>query len=175
MCDLKPKVALMIPEQNEYNSFGRSTKLLLHPKDVPDLQFSSKTEERGEIPPETEISVVQVVSKQEKLKGTDVCGEILPKSHEVIKTPVIKTCNEYIVEYTEDQKECGKILPKTAAKEESDKLCKKRTWFQNPINCVSKWSKALKMGVVHSIGLDHKHTAVMDSGERDKVSFSFFL
>ena len=92
VCDLKAKVASMTPDQNEYSSFGRSTKLLLHPKDIPDLQFSPKTEERGEIPPETEISVVQVVSKQEKVKGTDAienCGEISPQLQEVIKTPII--------------------------------------------------------------------------------------
>ena len=59
--------------------------------------------------------------------------------------------------------------------EESDKLYEKRTWFQNPVKCISKWSKALKMGIVHSMGLDHKHTAAMDSGENDKLSFSFFL
>ena len=43
------------------------------------------------------------------------------------------------------------------------------------VNGTSSQSKALKMGVVHSIGLDHKHTATMDSGESDKLSFSFFL
>ena len=37
------------------------------------------------------------------------------------------------------------------------------------------WSKALKMGVVYSMGLDTSHTAVMDSGENDKHDFSFFL
>ena len=51
----------MIPEQNEYNSFGRSTKLLLHPKIIPDLHFSSKTKKRGEIPPELETSKTQNV------------------------------------------------------------------------------------------------------------------
>ena len=61
VCDLKAKVASMIPEQNEYSSFGRSTKLLLHPKNIPDLQCSSKTELRGEILPEIETSVVQNV------------------------------------------------------------------------------------------------------------------
>ena len=50
-----------LPEQSEYSGFGRTRKLLLHPKDVPDLQFSSKTEENGEIPPKTEISVTEVV------------------------------------------------------------------------------------------------------------------
>ena len=59
VCDLKAKVVSMIPEQNQYSSFGRSTKLLLHPKNIPDLQFSSKTEESGEIPPEIETSVIQ--------------------------------------------------------------------------------------------------------------------
>ena len=44
-----------------------------------------------------------------------------------------------------------------------------------PIKCVCKWSKALKMGVVHSIAWDQEHTAMMDSEESDKPSFSFFL
>ena len=208
-------------------NIGRSTKLLLHPKNVPDLQFSSKTEERGKIPPEVEtseiqntsnlqsnsktgergeispkmeisavqdildlqfyskteegieilpeaeISVIQVVSK--KIENIDLCGETSPQSHEVIKTPIIKTCNEYIVDCTEELTEHGEIPPKTATKEECDKLCEKRRWFQNPVNCVSKWSKALKMCVVHSIGLKQEHTATMDLGESDKPSFSFFL
>ena len=45
--DLKEKVALMVPEESEYSAFGRSTKLLLHLQDVPDLQFPSKTEEKS--------------------------------------------------------------------------------------------------------------------------------
>ena len=60
-------------------------------------------------------------------------------------------------------------------KKGSDKLREKRTWFQNPVNCIRKWSKALKMGAAHSMGLDHKHIAAMDSRENDKLSFSFFL
>ena len=55
VCDLKAKVDSMVPEQSEYSSFGRGTKLLLHPKDIPNLQFTSETEEKGEIPPNTEI------------------------------------------------------------------------------------------------------------------------
>ena len=51
VCNLKKNVAAMIPEQDEYNNFGRSTKLLLCPKDVPDLQFTSETEEKGGILP----------------------------------------------------------------------------------------------------------------------------
>ena len=47
--DLKEKVMSMITEQSEYSSFGRNTKLLIHAKDVPDLQFNAKTENRGKI------------------------------------------------------------------------------------------------------------------------------
>ena len=46
VCDLKTKVASMVLEQSEYSSFGRGTKLLLHPKDIPDLQFISETKKR---------------------------------------------------------------------------------------------------------------------------------
>ena len=63
VCELKDKMAAMLPDTDEYRQFGRNTKLLLHPKDVPDLQFSSKTEKKGEIPPEVEISMVNVISK----------------------------------------------------------------------------------------------------------------
>ena len=177
VCDLKAKVASMIPEQNEYSSFGRSTKLLLHPKnvtdlqfsskiegrgeippeietseiqntpnlqpnskteergeispkieisavqDIPDLQFRSKTEERGEIPPETEVSAIQVVS--EKIKNIDLCDENSPQSLKVTKTQIIKTHNEYIVDYTGESTEHGEIPPEIATKEEEDELCKK--------------------------------------------------
>ena len=70
----------MIPEQNEYSSFGRSTKLLLHPKNIPDFQFSSKTEERGKIPPETETSVVQDVPDLQFSSRTEKGGEISPET-----------------------------------------------------------------------------------------------
>ena len=75
MFEAKAKVASMTPDQSEYNSFGRSTKLLLHPKDIPDLQFNSKAEEKGEIPPETEILVVHIIQSSDMVeKG----GEISP-------------------------------------------------------------------------------------------------
>ena len=38
-CDAKTKFASMVPENNEYEEFGRSSKLLLHPKDIPELHF----------------------------------------------------------------------------------------------------------------------------------------
>ena len=161
---------------DEYSQFGRNTKLLLHPKDVPDLQFTSKTEKKGEILPEVEISMVNIISKQDVASSTDLVekgGEI--SSQKSVEIPVINTGCKYIVDYMEDPKKDGKIPPEAVVKEEIDKLHEKPTWLQNPVNCVSKWSKALKWGVVHSMGLDSCHTATMNSEESDKHGFSFFL
>ena len=85
VCNLEEKVAAMIPEQDEYSNFGRNTKLLLRPKDVLDLQFTSKSEEKGEILPNNEVSVMEL-SIDSNAQGTVNtshlrvwCGEILPK------------------------------------------------------------------------------------------------
>ena len=170
VCELKDKIAATLPDIDEYRQFGRNTKLLLHPKDVPDLQFSSKTEKKGEILPEVEISMVNVMPKQKISSSTDLTkrsGEILPDKS--VKMPVINANSEYIIDCMRELKKHGEIPPEMAAKEETDKLHETRTWFQNPVTCVSKWSKALKMGVVYSMGLDPSHTATMDPGENDKT------
>ena len=88
-CELKDKMATMVPDTDEYKQFGRNTKLLLHPKDVPDLQFSSETERKGRIPPEVEISMVNVTTNQEISDSTDLMirsGEISPEN-------TVETCS----------------------------------------------------------------------------------
>ena len=149
-CEAKAKVTIMMPELSEYNSFGRSTKLLLHPRDIPDLQFSSKTEDKGEISPKMEVSEVQV-----------------------IKLP--NPSHKYIVDLADSWEREGEIPPEAAEEKGKDRLREKQVWFQNPVKCVSKWSQALKTGVMNSMGLDNKHTAPKDSVENDKLGFSFFL
>ena len=42
VCELKDEMAAMLLDTDKYRQFGRNTKLLLHPKDVPDLQFCPK-------------------------------------------------------------------------------------------------------------------------------------
>ena len=59
VCDWKQKVTNMIPDQDEYDKFGRSTKLLIHPKDIPDLQFDRKSRNSREISSDTEISMIE--------------------------------------------------------------------------------------------------------------------
>ena len=176
VCELKDKIGTMMPDVDEYKHFGRNTKLLLHPKDVTDLQFSPKMEKKGEIPPETEISLINLITNQEISDSTDLMsksGEISPEN--AVKTPVINVCSEFIVDGTRSLMKYSEISPEAPTKEETERFKKKQTWFQNPINCISKWSKALKMGVVHSMGLDADHTANMCQKENDKHSFSFFL
>ena len=176
VCELKDKIATMVLDADEYRQFGRNTKLLLHPKDVPDLRFSSETEKKGEIPPEVEIFIVNVMPKHKISGSTDLTkgsGEILPDKS--LKAPVANVCSEFIVDCMKDLRKHGEIPPEVAIKEETEKLHENQTWFQNPVNCISKWSKALKMGVIHSMGLDTNCTATVGPRENEKHEFSFFL
>ena len=174
-CRLKDKVATMVPEADEYKQFGRNTKLLLHPKEVTDLQFSPVSEKKGEIPPKVEISMVTVVN-QEIPDSTDLTsrsGEISPEN--TVKRLVTNACSKYIVDCMGDSKKTSEISSEATVNEESENLPENRTWFQKPVICVSKWSKTLKMGVIHSMGLDTDHTASINQGENDKHAFSFFF
>ena len=78
VCDLKEKVMSMVPEQSEYSNFGRSMKLLLHSKDIPDLQFVVKPKDRGKISPNTELSVMQskVNNMYNSVDSREKVGEI---------------------------------------------------------------------------------------------------
>ena len=53
VCEWKEKVTSMVPDQGKYDKFGRSTKLLIHPKDIPNLQFDREIINKGEISPDT--------------------------------------------------------------------------------------------------------------------------
>ena len=139
VCDLKTKVASMILEQSEYSSFGRSTKLLLHPRDVPDLQLTSKAEEKGEISPNTDILEIDLAITP----GRADCGEILPNrgenSPDSHDNSVIKLNKHFITGYMQEMRKEGEIPPGTAT--DSQPYDRKHNWFYSPINCVSKWSK----------------------------------
>ena len=179
VCDLKEKVSAMTPEEDEYSKFGRSTRLLLHPKDVPDLHFTRKTGGKGKILPNTEVSLVELMSESRKTIGNtdliEICNEILPKAEIDVQTPIINSNEQYIVGYTEDLKKHSEIPPVAVVNREVDKTCENFNWFQNPVNCVSKWSKVLKIGLGNSVGLDSTDTAGRNLRENDKLGFSFLL
>ena len=141
----------MVPDAEEYRWFGRNTKLLLHPKDVPDLQFSSETEKKGKILLEIEISMASVITNQEIPDSTDLMsrsGEISPEN--TVETSVTNACSEHIVDCMGNIRKNSEIWLEAAVNEENENLHENQTWFQNPVNCVSKWSKALKMDVVYT-------------------------
>ena len=173
VCDLKMKVASMIPEQSEYSSFGRSTKLLLHPRDVPDLQFTSKAEEKGEISPNTDILEIDLALTP----GRVDCGKILPNrgenSSDSHDNSVIKSNKQSFTGYMQEMRKEGEILLGTAT--DSQPYDRKHNWFYSPVNCISKWSKALKQGVANTMGLESSDAAKATPKENDKLGFSFFL
>ena len=102
-------------------------------------------------------------------------GEILPNPEKPVKMLNINLTKQYIVGYSDILKMYGEIPPETSVDEKTDKVKEKGGWLQHPINFVSKWSKALKSGVINSMGLDFSHTPTMDSEEDSKHGFSFFL
>ena len=111
-CELKDKMATMVPDADKYRQLGRNMKLLLHPKDVPDLQLKYETEKKSEIPPKVEISMVNVITKQEisdSTELTDRSGEILPNN--AVKTPVANACSEFIVDCRKNIRKYNEILP----------------------------------------------------------------
>ena len=139
VCEPKDKIAAMMPDVDKYKQFGRNTKLLLHPKDAPDLQFNRTTEKKGEIPLQVEISMVNVVTKQGISDSTGVIsrsGEISPEK--TIKRLTTNACSEYIVDYMGDTRKTSKISLEATVNEENENPHEKLTWFQNPVNCVSK-------------------------------------
>ena len=73
-CDWKEKVTSMVPDQEKYDKFGSSTKLLIHPKDIPDLELLEISRNNSEISLDTEISVIEENNTSER--GEE--GKILP-------------------------------------------------------------------------------------------------
>ena len=160
VCDWKQKVISMVPDQGEYDKFGRSTKLLIHPKDIPDLQLLEKSRNNSEIPPDTEISVIEEENTSEGSGTGEISpdqqvlvelvigsglprskGEISPKARKQIKEQITNPSKEYIAGTSEEGMTQGIMRSSQLANELT-----KRKWLSNPVNCMSKWSKALKQG-----------------------------
>ena len=49
VCDWEEKVTSMVPDPREYDKFGRSTKLLIHPKDIPNVQFEKNRQQERDL------------------------------------------------------------------------------------------------------------------------------
>ena len=163
VCDWrKQKKASMAPEHEEYDKFGRSTKLLIHPKDIPDLQFDRKARNKGEILPDMEISMIEVnitsgreeygkippkqlvikVSSDtsaDKEKSVDILdlreerGEFPPKVRNRVQYQMFNLSKQYIAGSVE---ECVNQI--NSSKNQLDDKDNRNTWFYSPMDCVSK-------------------------------------
>ena len=179
VCDWKQKVTNMMPDQDEYDKSGRSTKLLIHPKDIPDLQFDRKSRNSSEILPDIEISMIEV----NNTPGGDGPGEIPPNQQVKEKSegcleraeergefsPKGRNCTRYMNNLDKQyivgslEENLGQEISKSNQPVDSNN---NETWFHSPMSCVSKWSKALKHGVTSFMGLTMVHTAsITDKGE----------
>ena len=199
MCDWKQKVASMAPEHEKYDKFGRSTKLLIHPKDIPDLQFDRKARNRGEISPDMEISMIEVnitsgraehseippkqppikvfsdpsSEKEKSVDILDLCeerSEFPPKVRNRVQNQMFNLSKQYIAGSAEER-----VNQSNSSRSQLDDKGNRNTWFYSPMDCVSKWSKALKQGVTNSMGLEKIHTASTAAGESEKPDFSLLL
>ena len=74
VCDLKENITSMVPDQREHDKFGRSTQLLIHPKDILDLELLEISRNNSEISLDTEISIIEENNTSER--GEE--GEISP-------------------------------------------------------------------------------------------------
>ena len=108
MCDWKEKVTSMIPDPREYDKFGRSTKLLIHPKDIPDVQFDRKTDSKSEILPEAENSMIEV----NVTSAGEEYGEIPPDQQTIKASSDTSVNNEISVETLDLREERSEFSPK---------------------------------------------------------------
>ena len=189
VCDWKQKVASMTPEQEDYDKFGRSMKLLIHPKDIPDLQFDKKPRNNSEISPDAEISMIEVNTASgsgehdkippnqqmtEKSVGhSDLSkekGKFLPKGQNHTRNQINNLSKQYIAGTLEEGVGQGISSSSQPVDNGNSKM-----WFYSPMSCVSKWPKALKQGVTSSMGSEKVHAASITARESEKPDFSFFL
>ena len=109
-CDWKQKVSNMVPGQQEYDKFGRSTKLLIHPRDILDLQFDRNTRNKGEISPETEISTIEANTTSVR----DEHGKI-PPNHKASKVITnLSSDREKSVDHSDLSEKKGRVLAKSS-------------------------------------------------------------
>ena len=108
VCDWEEKVTSMVPDPREYDKFGRSTKLLIHPKDIPNVQFDKQTDNKSEIPPEAENSVIEVKA----ISGRKEYSEIPPEQLPMKASSDASANNKTFVETVDLREGRGKFLPK---------------------------------------------------------------
>ena len=141
-----------------------------------EVNIISGRDEYGEIPPKhlpIRVSSDTFTDKEKSVDILDLCkesGEFSPKVLSQVQNQTFNLSKQCIAGSVE---EC--VNQSRSSRSGLDKKCNRNTWFYSPVNCVSKWSKALEQGVSNSMGLERLHTASITAGESEKPDFSFFL
>ena len=166
-CDAKTKFASMVPENNEYEEFGRSTKLLLHPKDVPELHFPA--ENNANLTEQVEINNV-----------IESIVEIAPNCQEISEIPPVMGMdyNDNVLEDRTNQiGEANEIPPvkRGFSTKSSVKEPQKENWMTFSAVGISKLSNALKKGLFGEQGGSQTDMATRLGRESEDREFSFFL
>ena len=167
-CNPKTKFSSMVPENKEYEEFGRSTKLLLHPKDIPELHFPERSDtdtvEQVVINSITE-SIVDLPEKQHKT------GEIPPE---------VRVDNNDDNASGHQLKSAGKQDEISPVKRDISAHLNKGephrgNWFSISVTSMSKLSNALKEGVFGKEGGCPTDMATRLASRNEDKEFSFFL
>ena len=166
-CDAKTKFASMVPENNEYEEFGRSTKLLLHPKDVPELHFPVE---------DSSDMVKQVVINN----VTESLVEVATKHHKTSEIPPEKRVdNDYSNaecqrKPVDKQDEISPVKRDNLA-HDGKREPQKGNWFTFSTASMSKLSNALKEGMFGKQEGGTMDMATRSGPTNEDREFSFFL
>ena len=157
----------MVPENNEYEEFGRSTKLLLHPKDVPELHFpresNTNSTEQIDINNITEYLV-------ETATGSHKTSEIPSESRADGDDNALDSWTKEIRNSNEISPEKGDISVDNCKREPQE-----GSWFPFSTIGVSKLSNALKEGMFSKEGGSLTDMATRLGPTSEGREFSFFL
>ena len=75
-------------------------------------------------------------------------GEFSPKVQKTVQKHIINLSKQYIAGSVEEHVKDGNSRSQFEDEGNGNR------WFCSPVDCVSKWSKALKQGVSNSMGLE---------------------
>ena len=174
-CDSRTKFSSMVPENKEYEQFGRSTKLLLHSKDVPEVHFPEETN-TAQGPEAVEQIVVNSV-----IESVSGCPENAVETREISPQPYVDDNN--------DDDQCEKCECATGNKKtseislvEQDKTpsfpainAPNGAWLPFSMRSMCKWSNAFKEGFFNTREGQERIMTTYPVKESENSQFSFFL
>ena len=168
-CDAKTKFASMVPDNKEYEEFGRSAKLLLHTKDVPELQLPEEiTTVWEKAATEQLVNNISIESVVDFPRQPVKISKILPDLGADSDNNGKKRLTNSDGMSSPPVKLQGKAL-------EVDEMRTEETWIPFLVTGMSKWSNALKEGMFRS-NRGCKHSMATHTGcENGNREFSFFI